>query len=165
MKRALVTGLLLSLAANCPAAWWSLLSSDFQEHRTLEAALAAAKASDQPVIIYYTRQRCPPCDVLRTRLSSDPLREHYAKAFHYAVIWGDQMDSTERAGWRDRYGVSSAPTWVVMRSDGGYLCTAVGGFGSVEGGLRLFRLLQKAANVNVPAADVVRDCKRSALFD
>lgn len=130
-----------------------ILPRSYQTAESFDKAVAMAQEKSQPVIVYYTRAHCPPCDFLQSLLRRAEIAEHYRSSYGFTAVWGSSMGSTERESYRTRFDVQGAPTWVVFDSRGRYLCTSHGGFESVAGGIRLHDAIQ--ARSRSPREDAV----------
>ncbi|MDX1527927.1 MAG: thioredoxin family protein [Gammaproteobacteria bacterium] len=136
-----------------------ILPRDFDTAATLDQALTLAKAKNKAVILYYTRDRCPPCNMLQSRLRRESVAAPYRDGYVFTAVWGNRMDRDERAYYRDRYDAFLAPSWVVFTSGGEYVCTSLGGFTSDKGGKRLHEAIQLRLGMSLHAEDPdARDC-------
>ena len=133
------------LASSTAFADWesTILPRDFKTESTLSSALATAKQTGRDVIVYYTRTRCPPCEVLQGRLRNESVAKPFRESYVFTVVWGSSMGLQEREDYRQRFAVDGAPTWIVFNSAGSYICTSSGGFSSDEGGSQLHAVVQK----------------------
>ena len=111
----------------------SLLPHGFSHQKAIEQAVAEGKRTTKPVIVYYTRTNCPPCNVLKGILRSEPTAGIYRERYIFTAVWGSSMGHTERERYRSLYNVQGAPTWLFFNSDGDYVCTAHGGFSTADG--------------------------------
>ena len=136
----------------------SILPRDFKTESGLSKALTAARQSGQHVIVYYTRTNCPPCRQLQARLRKESVAKPYRDSYVFTAVWGSSMDSTEREHYRQRFGVQGAPTWIVFKNDGQYVCTSEGGFETDEAGEQLHKALQSL--LAAPSADGSSDTPR-----
>jgi len=151
--------LLLSVAVSAHADWESsILPKDFVFESSLTKAVSTAQGAGKAVIVYYTRTQCPPCDVLQWRLRKEEVGNPYRSAYVFTAVWGTAIGYTERENYRSKYGVPAAPTWIVFNSRGKYVCTAPGGFGSDEAGLRLHEAVQSLLAQAEGEANAVRTC-------
>ena len=125
------------------ADWEStLFPKDFQTESNLTKATATATLHKKHVIVYATRTNCPPCDVLRSRLRRDDVAKPYRESYVFTAVWNSSMGYSEREDYRRKYDVQGAPTWIVFKNTGQYLCTARGAFFSDEDGLKLHQAIQ-----------------------
>ena len=130
-------------ATSAQAAWESsLLPSGFVHESSLTKATDRAAKEGKAVVVYYTRTQCPPCDALQSRLRKESVGAPYRDKYVFTAVWGSSMGNSEREQYRNLYGVQGAPTWLFFTPAGGYLCTARGGFGSDEGGIKLHDAVQ-----------------------
>lgn len=138
---------------------YSILPESFDTASTLEEAFAFAKQKNKPVILYYTRTRCPPCHMLQSRLRREDVAAPYRDGYVFTVVWSRSMGTEEREYYRTQYYVLGAPTWVVFDSRGDYVCTSIGGFKSDEGGKRLHAAIQSRLRADSHANQTgARDC-------
>lgn len=157
----------LTLGAWTLPAWGSweslVLPPGFSWESNVPDAAARARREDKPLIVYYTRTNCPPCDVLRARLrSNETLRETFKQHYIFTVVWGNSMNRTERDEYRQRYDVRGAPSWVLFHPQGGYVCTLHGGVWPQEDGAEVHELLQtrlKSFDTEAAAAPTARPCR------
>lgn len=157
-----VTGIaLLTLSSITVAAWEStILPRTFSHENSLEKALVRATSEGKNVIVYYTRTKCPPCDVLRGRLNREEVGKQFQQNYVFTAVWGSSMGHEERESYRSRFGVRGAPTWIVYSAKGKYVCTARGGFESDEGGAALHLAAQAALKESsTNEANEVRMCQ------
>jgi hypothetical protein len=141
----LQAALLFGLAITSPVqgAWESaLLPKDFQTASSLHKALTLASSGKRPVILYYTRTNCPPCSVVQGLLRGETAGGLFRDAYVFTALWGTSMGHAERETLRSRYDVQGAPTWVVFRHTGEYLCTARGAFSTADEAAALHRAIQ-----------------------
>lgn len=125
------------------AAWESsLLPSDFAHEDSLERAASRAAKEGKAVVVYYTRTRCPPCDLLKSRLRIESVAKPYRENYVFTAVWGSSMNFREREHYRSAYNVAGAPTWLFFNAAGKYLCTASGGFFSEEQSANLHSAVQ-----------------------
>jgi hypothetical protein len=118
------------------------LPKDFQTASSLDQALTLASSDKRPVILYYTRTNCPPCRVVQGLLRGEAAGGLFRDTYVFTALWGTSMGHAERETLRSRYDVQGAPTWVVFRHTGEYLCTARGAFSSAEEAATLHRAIQ-----------------------
>jgi thiol-disulfide isomerase/thioredoxin len=80
----------------------------------VDAAFAAAKASNKPVLLYWGAQWCPPCKQLKSAVFSRPDFIEKSKLFVSVYLDGDLPDAQK---WGDVFRVSGYPTVVVLKND------------------------------------------------
>jgi hypothetical protein len=151
-----ITRLILTALLATPIAAYadwesSILPKDFHTASSLTRAIENGKQSGRPIILYYTRTSCPPCDVLQARLRKEDVAKPYRESYIFTAVWGSSMGQMDQQRYRDRYGARGAPSWIVFTSDGRYVCTAVGGFKSDEAGAVLHKAIQ--AKVSAPSKE------------
>jgi hypothetical protein len=120
-----------------------LLPKGFKTASSLDQALALATAANLPVIVYYTRTNCPPCTVVQGQLRSEAVGQLFRGSYVFTALWGTSMGHGERETLRSRYDVQGAPTWVVFRNTGEYLCTARGAFATASEANALHQAIQE----------------------
>ena len=156
MKRALFAAALASVASVAAlSAYAATLPAGYDDNPSVIDALAKARTSGKPVVVYYAEQKCPACDAHDGWLVRADVRQAYKDAYHFAVVYGDDMVEEERARWKATYVPRGAPSWVVLDATGGYVCTASGGFGNATAALELHRLLSRALSPKGGAAVAV----------
>lgn len=143
------------------AAWESsILPSDFAQESSLERATARATKEGKAVIVYYTRPRCPPCDILQSRLKVEEIAGRYRENYVFTAVWGSSMNAGERDHYRSAYDVQGAPTWIFFSGEGKYLCTSGGGFRSTDQSVKLHAAVQALLQQPRPEVDPsARSCR------
>ena len=155
----LALALLLLFPGSARPAWEAaILPRGFSHESSLQKAVDRAKVTGRAVIVYYTRTQCPPCDALQARLRKDSIGEPFRSGYVFTAVWGNSMSNTEREHYRIRFGVQGAPTWLVFNSLGDYICTARGGFGSDEAGLKLNDNVQELLKSGASAPSEPVEC-------
>jgi thiol-disulfide isomerase/thioredoxin len=79
-----------------------------------EAAFAAAKAANKPVLLYWGAQWCPPCKQLKAHVFSRADFIAKSKLFVAVYLDGDLPDAQK---WGDVFRVTGYPTVVVLKPD------------------------------------------------
>lgn len=153
MKRTLLAAALASVAALSAHA--AALPPGFDDNPSVIDAVAKARTSGKPVVVYYAEQACPVCDAHDGWLVRADVRQAYKDAYHFAVVYGDDMVPEERARWKATWVPRGAPSWVVLDAGGGYVCTASGGFGNATAALELHRVLSRALSARSAAGVAV----------
>ena len=137
----------------------SILPKDFTTASSMSRAIENGKQSGRPIIVYYTRTNCPPCDVLQARLRKEDVAKPYRESYIFTAVWGSSMGQMDQQRYRDQYGTRGAPSWIVFTSDGRYVCTAVGGFKADDAGAALHTAIQaKVAAVPKEASASIASC-------
>ncbi len=80
----------------------------------VDAAFAAAQASNKPVLLYWGAQWCPPCKQLKSAVFSRPDFIEKSKLFVPVYLDGDLPDAQK---WGDVFRVMGYPTVVVLKPD------------------------------------------------
>lgn len=80
----------------------------------VDAAFAAAQASNKPVLLYWGAQWCPPCKQLKSAVFSRPDFIEKSKLFVAVYLDGDLPDAQK---WGDVFRVTGYPTVVVFKPD------------------------------------------------
>jgi thiol-disulfide isomerase/thioredoxin len=80
----------------------------------VEAAFAAAKSANKPVLLYWGAQWCPPCKQLKSAVFSRPDFIEKSKMFVAVYLDGDLPDAQK---WGDVFRVTGYPTVVVLKPD------------------------------------------------
>lgn len=155
MKKSLLAAALVCVAAVSAVA--ATLPPGYDDNPSVIDAVAKAKTTGKPVVVYFAEQNCPVCDAHDGWLVRADVRQAYKDAYHFAVVYGDDMTTEERARWKATYVPRGAPSWVVLDSEGGYVCTSSGGFANANSALDLHKVLVKAfSKANAAAGTVSR---------
>jgi len=80
----------------------------------VDAAFAAAKASNKPVLLYWGAEWCPPCKQIKASVFSRPDFIEKSKLFVAVYLDGDLPDAQK---WGDVFRVTGYPTVVVLTPD------------------------------------------------
>jgi hypothetical protein len=162
-KPLLAAAALAAALAGVPAAA-TTLPPGYDDNPSVVDAVAKARSSGKPIVVYFTEHNCQACGALDGWLVRGDIRQAYKDAYHFSMVFGDDMVPEERERWRATYAPKGAPAWVVLASDGSYVCTASGGFPNATAALDLHRLLSRAVPVKVggPPAKP-RACSPQAL--
>ncbi|MFM1988918.1 MAG: hypothetical protein RJA99_1875 [Pseudomonadota bacterium] len=170
MKTPLIAAALAALATTASIA--ASLPPGFDDNPSIVDAVAKARTTGKPVIVYYTDQNCANCSALDGWLVRGDIRQAYAGAYHFSMVFADDLAPAERERWKSTYVPrGAAPAWIVLNADGRYLCTASGGFANAVEALELHKRLGRAvatrggaAATRVSAgADAPRACTDRAL--
>lgn len=153
------------LLAVAPLTHAGILPPGYDDQPSVVDAVARARETGKPVIVYFTESKCQTCDSLQGWLLRSDIRQAFAKGYHFSIVSGDDMVPEERERWRMTYSPRGAPAWVVLAADGSYLCTASGGFATSNAALELHRVLSTAVarQVKEPNGDKPRNCSAHAL--
>ena len=121
----------------------------------ITAALAAAKAKDLPVLLYWGAVWCPPCHLLKATVFAQP--EFQAKTRLFIPVYLDGDDAGAQR-WGEQFKVSGYPTLVALRPDGSEIKR-------ISGGADLNRyasMLDDALEDERPATEVLEALVKSA---
>ena len=88
------------------------------------AAFAAAKASGQPLFLYWGAEWCPPCAQIKATIFSRPEFQERSRLFVPVYLDGD-LPSAQKLG--ERFGVIGYPTMILFRPDGTEITRLPGG--------------------------------------
>lgn len=78
-------------------------------------ALAEAKESNKPVMLYWGAKWCPPCAQMKATLFKDPAFIAETRQFVPVYLDGDSQGAQR---WGERFGISGYPTVILLRADG-----------------------------------------------
>jgi protein disulfide-isomerase len=101
-------------AANAPGATTQATEIAWREGDVGDA-LAEAKESGKPVILYWGAKWCPPCNQMKTTLFKDPAFIAETQNFVPVYLDGDTQGAQR---WGEQFGISGYPTVIVLRPDG-----------------------------------------------
>src|SRR6185436_16414022 len=80
----------------------------------VDAAFAAAKATNKPVLLYWGAEWCPPCKQIKSAVFTRPDFIEKSKLFVAVHLDGDLPDAQK---WGDVFRVTGYPTVVVLKPD------------------------------------------------
>jgi protein disulfide-isomerase len=78
-------------------------------------ALAEAKESGKPALLYWGAVWCPPCNQMKSSLFKDPAFIRETQNFIPVYLDGDHKGAQQ---WGERFGISGYPTVIILRPDG-----------------------------------------------
>lgn len=81
----------------------------------VDDALAEAKESTKPIILYWGAKWCPPCNQLKSTLFKDA--SFIAETANFVPVYLDG-DSPGAQRWGERFGISGYPTVIILRANG-----------------------------------------------
>ena len=120
----------------------TLFTNHYETYSSMDEAKKAASPGNKGIFVYYTRVRCPPCDVLRGLvIRRNEVASVISRGFVFTAVWGSSMGTPERQFYRETYGDFGAPTFILFNSKGEYVCTSRGGFRDVEHAIKLTQSL------------------------
>lgn len=153
--------LLILLAPLRAYADWEahLLPAEFQHKSSMQEAMVLAEQANKDIIVYYTRTNCPPCNRLQAQLRQQPIRDLFGGRFVFTAVWSSSMNGSERDHYRQNFGVRGAPTLIVHRKTGEYVCTSVGSFNNENEALEVHKAISEKLKAKaVPPASAPVPC-------
>ncbi|WP_164843923.1 thioredoxin family protein [Croceicoccus ponticola] len=84
-------------------------------HGDVEDALAEAKETGKPVLLYWGAEWCPPCAQMKVTLFKDP--DFIAKTQDFITVYLDG-DTEGAQKWGEHFGTSGYPTVIALSPDG-----------------------------------------------
>jgi thiol-disulfide isomerase/thioredoxin len=114
-----------SMDASLPATADSHLPPGIAWHTgEVDAAFAAAKATNKPVFLYWGAEWCPPCAQIRITIFSQREFQDRSRLFVPVYLDGD-TPSAQKHG--ERFGVVGYPTMILFKPDGTEITRLPGG--------------------------------------
>ena len=144
-RRALMAALVAATLAVTPFAAQAL-PPGFDDNSSVVDAVAKAGKSGKLVIVYFAERTCERCTALDDWLVRGDIRQAFKDAYHFSMVFGDDMVPEERQRWRATYTPRGAPAWVVLSPEGQYVCTFSGGFANANEALDLHKLLARVTD-------------------
>ncbi len=83
----------------------------------LTTALSASSETGQPVLLVFTAAWCPPCQVMKHEVWTDPAVRQLAESRYLPVLL--DVDQSQNHPAARRYEVESIPTILILDSGGG----------------------------------------------
>lgn len=117
-----------------------------------EAALAKARRSGKPIMLYFTQYGCRYCDIIEGFLDTDELRGAFVPNYHFVVIdvTRNLRGSPFQKAMMARFKYRATPTFVFLTPAGKHLCTSYGGLNHRYDGLALHRFVQTKKGEALP---------------
>ncbi|MCG3169892.1 MAG: Thiol:disulfide interchange protein DsbD [Pseudomonadales bacterium] len=115
---------------------------------SVDAAFAAARASDRPVFLYWGAVWCPPCNALKSTVFRDPAFIATTRLFVPVYIDGD---APAAQALQDRFATQGYPTLIVFDPAGRELIRIPGGTDVA----RYAEVLELALEHIAPVADIL----------
>jgi len=127
----------VGLVALAAGGWWYVngpVATRIAWGDDLDAALAAARQRDVPVVVQFTGPGCPYCWMMARSVL--PVDEVESELDRFVAV---RIDYSKQAEVAERFGIEVIPTFVVLRRDGN-VAARVEGYQSVEEFTRFLRL-------------------------
>lgn len=122
---------------------------DWRKDNNLEAAFAAAKASNKPLFLYWGAVWCPPCNQVKATIFNR--QEFIDKSRHFIPVYLDG-DSPGAQKYGSQFKVRGYPTMILIKPDGTEI-TRLPGEVDAE---RYLQVLTLALNTNLSTQDTVK---------
>jgi thioredoxin-related protein len=100
-------------------------------NKAIDAALAAAAAESQSILLIFSGTTCPWCERLKTALADEKLQAYCAEE-NIRLQWmtlgpkDEEADQAQAAGEkpaRERFGIKSIPTAILFNENGVEVCS------------------------------------------
>lgn len=135
----LVLGIATGLAAchqtaPAPAAGSAQVEPIAWREGDVDDALAEAKETGKPVMLYWGAKWCPPCNQLKSTVFRDPAFIAETRRFVPVHLDGD---TTGAQRWGERFGIRGYPTVIILRADGSEIARLSGAASGLADTLRV----------------------------
>ncbi len=100
----------------------------------VDDALAEAKETGKPVMLYWGAKWCPPCNQLKSTVFKDPAFIAETRRFVPVHLDGD---TTGAQRWGERFGIRGYPTVIILRADGSEIARLSGAASGMADTLRV----------------------------
>ena len=100
----------------------------------VDDALAEARETGKPVMLYWGAKWCPPCNRLKSTVFKDPAFIAQTRRFVPVHLDGDTAGAQH---WGERFGIRGYPTVIILRADGSEIARLSGAASGLADTLRV----------------------------